>query len=255
MMDGDPRLFVRGFGGVGFGQAIKRMGVALGTSVVMGIIVVIGTALPAVTSNLSATQAVGTAVGVLLGILGFVMGSKAGLLREAGEAGKQQREQQEKYAPAAADENKSSSSSSSSLQDLGGGGKGDGEGVGEDGGETGGDVEGGGRGEGGGGKGGSSSSTAGGGGGGFFESMMWCLVGGVLSSMLQFAFVFGGNLVTLAEEAGVPKTAAAMPIWLLCFIFNAAREGEGGLYDSSWSSHTRHIFLSQIEKFVHCILS
>jgi hypothetical protein len=23
------------------------------------------------------------------------------------------------------------------------------------------------------------------------------------------------------HEAGVPKTAAAMPIWLLCFIFNA----------------------------------
>ena len=57
-----------GFGGVGFGQAIKRIGVALGTSVVMGIIVVIGTTLPAITSELSTTQAVGTTVGVLLGI-------------------------------------------------------------------------------------------------------------------------------------------------------------------------------------------
>ena len=42
-----------------------------------------------------------------------------------------------------------------------------------------------------------------------------------MSSMLQFAFVFGGDLVTIAEDAGVDKTAAAMPIWLLCFIFNA----------------------------------
>ena len=31
-----------GFGGVGFGQAIKRVGIALGTNIVMGIIVVIG---------------------------------------------------------------------------------------------------------------------------------------------------------------------------------------------------------------------
>ena len=52
-------------------------------------------------------------------------------------------------------------------------------------------------------------------------SMLWCLVGGIMSSMLQFAFVFGGDLVQLAEDAGVSKTAAAMPIWLLCFIFNA----------------------------------
>jgi hypothetical protein len=32
---------------------------------------------------------------------------------------------------------------------------------------------------------------------------VWCLVGGVLSSMLQFAFVFGGNLVDLAEQVGL----------------------------------------------------
>ena len=42
-----PSIFW-GFGGVGFGQSIKRLGVALGTSIVMGIIVVIGTALPAI---------------------------------------------------------------------------------------------------------------------------------------------------------------------------------------------------------------
>ena len=40
-----PSIFW-GFGGVGFGQSIKRLGVALGTSIVMGIVVVIGTALP-----------------------------------------------------------------------------------------------------------------------------------------------------------------------------------------------------------------
>ena len=36
-----------GFGGVGFGLAIQRAGIALGTNIVMGIIVVVGTALPA----------------------------------------------------------------------------------------------------------------------------------------------------------------------------------------------------------------
>lgn len=50
---------------------------------------------------------------------------------------------------------------------------------------------------------------------------MWCLVGGVLSSMLQFAFVFGGGLVDVARAKGVPDVSATMPIWLLCFLFNA----------------------------------
>jgi hypothetical protein len=40
----------------------------------------------------------------------------------------------------------------------------------------------------------------GGGGSGFLESMLWCLMGGVLSSMLQFAFVFGGGLIDSAED-------------------------------------------------------
>lgn len=167
-----------GFGGVGFGQAIKRIGVALGTSVVMGIIVVIGTVLPAVTSKLSEVQAAGTAVGVFLGILGFVMGSKAGMLREAA-----------KSITADADAEDGTSKVADALDGTGPEKQAAAEGAAAR--------------------------------GGFFESMMWCLVGGVLSSMLQFAFVLGGNLVDLAEDAGVPKTAAAMPIWLLCFVFNA----------------------------------
>lgn len=169
-----------GFGGVGFGQAIKRIGVALGTSVVMGIIVVIGTALPAVTSKLSVVQASGTAVGVLLGILGFTAGSKAGSLREAAKS--------TKYDSAdgdAEDGSKDAQDGTRTMKEA---------------------------------EGGEEGAAAG---NGFFGSMLWCLVGGVLSSMLQFAFVFGGNLVDLAEQAGVSKTAAAMPIWLLCFIFNA----------------------------------
>ena len=39
----------------------------------------------------------------------------------------------------------------------------------------------------------------------FVESMAWCVAGGVLSSMLQFSFVFGGGLVDDAEERGLPK--------------------------------------------------
>ena len=66
-----PSIFW-GFGGVGFGQSIKRLGVALGTSIVMGIIVVIGTALPAIMDarRLSTTQAAGAASGVCLGVAG-----------------------------------------------------------------------------------------------------------------------------------------------------------------------------------------
>jgi hypothetical protein len=39
--------------------------------------------------------------------------------------------------------------------------------------------------------------------------------------MLQFAFVFGGAVVDLAKNKGVPDAAAAMPVWLLCFACNA----------------------------------
>ena len=77
-----------GWGGVGFGQAIKRLGVALGTSIVMGIIVVIGTALPAImrAEHLSPAQAAGAALGVALGIAGFVLGGAAGMSRDAHRA-------------------------------------------------------------------------------------------------------------------------------------------------------------------------
>ena len=46
--------------------------------------------------------------------------------------------------------------------------------------------------------------------------MVWCRIGGVLSSMLQFAFVFGGGPVDVARE-GRSRRAAMMLIWLLSF--------------------------------------
>ena len=64
----------------------------------------------------------------------------------------------------------------------------------------------------------------------FVESMAWCVAGGVLSSMLQFSFVFGGGLVDDAEERGVAKEASAMPVWMLCFLFNSV----GHIFYASW---------------------
>jgi L-rhamnose-H+ transport protein len=170
-----------GFGGVGYGQAIKRVGMALGTSIVMAQIVCIGTLLPLVLAleagDMTTQEIVGSVAGVLLACAGFAMSSRAGLLRDAGG---------ETATVASADvegvmEVKSEVLVADVAVDSAKG---------------------------------SSRST-------FVESMAWCVAGGVLSSMLQFAFVFGGGLVDDAEEAGVSKEAAAMPVWMLCFLFNS----------------------------------
>ena len=183
-----------GWGGVGFGQAIKRLGVALGTSIVMGIIVVIGTALPAIldADELTATQASGVALGVALGVAGFVAGGRAGLLRDCAlEKEKETHVDVEVVDHARSDD---------VVANAGlGGGK-----------DTSRDA-----------KLRESPSDSGSSSDSFWVSILWCLAGGVLSSMLQFAFVFGGAVVDLAKNKGVPDAAAAMPVWLLCFACNA----------------------------------
>lgn len=197
-----------GFGGVGFGQSIKRLGVALGTSIVMGIIVVIGTALPAIMDarRLSPTQAAGAAAGVCLGVAGFVLGARAGMLRDAAsDASKTSKTMKPVGDDAAAAKATAAATAAAAaaiavdaetadpvdvpvavVEPI--------------------DV---------------SVSAATGEAYDFWGSMVWCLVGGVLSSMLQFAFVFGGGLVDVARAKGVPDVSATMPIWLLCFLFNA----------------------------------
>lgn len=173
-----------GFGGVGYGQAIKRVGMALGTSIVMAQIVCIGTVLPLAFSaaDMTTQEIIGSVVGVLLACAGFAMSSRAGLLRDAGdEAGGRARG------------SRASTTTTAAVVDV------------ED------PVK------------GASRST-------FVESMAWCVAGGVLSSMLQFSFVFGGGLVDDAEERGVAKEASAMPVWMLCFIFNSF----GHVFYASW---------------------
>lgn len=184
-----------GWGGVGFGQAIKRLGVALGTSIVMGIIVVIGTALPAIldADELTATQASGVALGVALGVAGFVAGGRAGLLRDRALEKEKETHVDVEVVDHARPDDVVAKAGLGGVKDRGGDAKlrDSASGV----------------------KGSSSDS--------FWVSILWCLAGGVLSSMLQFAFVFGGALVEDAERRGVPETASAMPVWLLCFLFNA----------------------------------
>jgi hypothetical protein len=167
--------------------------VALGTSIVMGIIVVIGTALPAIldADELTATQASGVALGVALGVAGFVAGGRAGLLRDrALEKEKQTHVDVEVVDHARSDD---------VVANAGLGGVKDARDA----------------------KLRESPSDSGSSSDSFWVSILWCLAGGVLSSMLQFAFVFGGAVVDLAKNKGVPDAAAAMPVWLLCFACNA----------------------------------
>ena len=191
-----------GWGGVGFGQAIKRLGVALGTSIVMGIIVVIGTALPAVlgADELTATQASGVALGVALGVAGFVAGGRAGLLRDQAlerRAVDHPQVDVELVEPATtkADDAKATPESDEPEPES----------------RREGDVRDAKR----------ESRDRRVFSDSFWVSMLWCLAGGVLSSMLQFSFVLGGAVVDLAKRKGVSDAAAAMPVWLLCFACNA----------------------------------
>ena len=172
-----------GWGGVGFGQSIKRLGVALGTSIVMGIIVVIGTALPAAlgADELTATQASGVALGVALGVAGFVAGGRAGFLRDRALGRAKDGTPKTRAADPEAE--------AEPVEPAGGDGE--------------------------------ARAAFAEPRDSFWVSMAWCLAGGVLSSMLQFAFVFGGAVVDLARRKGVPDAAAAMPVWLLCFACNA----------------------------------
>ena len=191
-----------GWGGVGFGQAIKRLGVALGTSIVMGIIVVIGTALPAVlgADELTATQASGVALGVALGVAGFVAGGRAGLLRDqARSQGAEERAVDpevdvELVEPATTRDDAKATDAPEPEPRLGGVRKTQNA---------------------------SRESRDAVPSDSFWVSMLWCLAGGVLSSMLQFSFVLGGAVVDLAKRKGVSDAAAAMPVWLLCFACNA----------------------------------
>jgi hypothetical protein len=54
-----------------------------------------------------------------------------------------------------------------------------------------------------------------------YKGVMLALVGGVFATMLQFAFVFGEPLVNRARGLGVPSRNAAQPVWLLAFSMGA----------------------------------
>eukprot|EP00238_Polyblepharides_amylifera_P007451 CAMPEP_0196587598 /NCGR_PEP_ID=MMETSP1081-20130531/57998_1 /TAXON_ID=36882 /ORGANISM="Pyramimonas amylifera, Strain CCMP720" /LENGTH=462 /DNA_ID=CAMNT_0041909823 /DNA_START=155 /DNA_END=1543 /DNA_ORIENTATION=- len=73
-----------GFGGVGFGFTVKLIGLALGTSLVSAVGLVVGYILPAAVhhSDVSLRLALCTLAGCLLGLIGFSLSAKAGRLRE-----------------------------------------------------------------------------------------------------------------------------------------------------------------------------
>lgn len=203
-----------GFGGVGFGQAVKRCGIALGTSICMAVIIALGTALPAIVEaeNLTTAQAVGTSVGASLGIVGFALGAKAGLIRDAGAAAEAEAEAEAKAKILSVEDVEDAAAAAAPAP---AGAANDGVSISEVGVHAGGEMQV---------TSGAATTTADAAATRrriFAADIAWCLLGGVLSSMLQFAFVFGGGLVDVARDAGVSKVAAAMPIWLLCFLGNA----------------------------------
>ena len=85
-----------GLGGIGYGQAIDKLGTALGTSLVMGLIIAIGTALPALVApdELDTTQTSVAFVGVLVALAGFGLSALAGRARDGAQASAQDKGQQ-----------------------------------------------------------------------------------------------------------------------------------------------------------------
>mmetsp|Transcript_56995 Transcript_56995/g.180361 ORF Transcript_56995/g.180361 Transcript_56995/m.180361 type:complete len:314 (+) Transcript_56995:409-1350(+) len=195
--------FLWGFGGVGMGRAIETLGMAVGTSLVMGIILVMGTALPAIRERdeFATGEAVLTALGVALGLVGFIVMMVAGKARDVSSRVELEKRGSIKTAQAMeAAENPTYSGKGGSELDA--------EAAGEEGGGDGGGEH-----------------------GSYTMGLIYSLIGGVFSSMLQFAFVFGEDLTSRTEEVhGVAEAAAAMPIWLIAFSL-------GGVGHLSYSSY------------------
>ncbi|CAM9476818.1 unnamed protein product [Hapterophycus canaliculatus] len=81
-----------------------------------------------------------------------------------------------------------------------------------------------------------------------------CVTGAVMSSMLQFSFVYGDPLITYAEEEeGVPGAAAPLVVWLLAFSLAAVWNVAYAVYllctNKTWGRYAWMGWADLIRKF------
>eukprot|EP00192_Tetraselmis_astigmatica_P012589 CAMPEP_0117684560 /NCGR_PEP_ID=MMETSP0804-20121206/21167_1 /TAXON_ID=1074897 /ORGANISM="Tetraselmis astigmatica, Strain CCMP880" /LENGTH=394 /DNA_ID=CAMNT_0005495565 /DNA_START=515 /DNA_END=1696 /DNA_ORIENTATION=+ len=212
-----------GFGTLGFGMAIKMLGMAVGTSSTMGVIQVVGTCLPIFMEFQSVTLKSGllTLFSVLTGLMGFTLSALAANRKEQPghtSAVSVQAESQCAVLPEKQGEGHPELATGSAVMVEAGSlafalsdtvnplveqrpaasvrldtvtaiacqGKAD--------------------------SGAQAQAKP-----KFWKGLLVALFGGLASSMLQFAFVYGDEMVVKAEQLGVATAAAPMVVWLLAF--------------------------------------
>lgn len=182
--------FLWGFGGVGFGLAVKLLGMAIGTSLCMGVVLVLGTLLPLLVNSLDQADQLDfwlTLLGAFIGTIAFSLSGAAG-----------------SYDNYQARDTSAFSSSSKQIALIDGNTN-----VGDAGtydaveitpnesreeGEN------------------SSNNAV-----SPMISVTISVLGGVFASLLQFAFVFGKPLESEAENLNIQAGYTSYPIWLLAF--------------------------------------
>jgi L-rhamnose-H+ transport protein len=190
-----------GFGGLCYGQAAKILGIALGSALMMSVIICVGTILPLVVPNpvgVSTSVAL-MAVGILFATIGFGASAKAGLVKDKEIAGlieltvpgleiterdAEARAKQIAYRARAAKLIPALVESNEHGQEEG-----------EGGGVTTGTVN---------------------------PTIIFILmIGAVMAAMLQFAFVFGKSLMDDAESRGISSTLSSLVIWFIAINGNS----------------------------------
>lgn len=185
--------FLWGFGTIAFGQAVQMLGMALGTAIMMSVILVVGTLLPMLVDGSigDGSQSVSlTLVGVGLGVAGLGLSAWAGIVKEIeirgivtyrGQPdGTEIREREMKKLTSLELGWTSPSSSSEVLEDK----------------ERQLPVP-------------------------YTTAVVMSVFGACLAVQLQFAFIFGAPLVEDAENRGITHTYSSLVVWFMAFNFQS----------------------------------
>lgn len=180
-----------GVGSFLFGLVVKYLGLALGTSLLLGVVLVLGTLLPLLYSSLDQAGSWAfllTLIGVAFGIVGFTLSAVAGTFISVGGGTKRS---EELYDTSIAEEGAACRSMQIEVS------------IQEDCVERRQPIV----------QARTNSSR--------YKGLFVGLLGGVFASMLQFAFVFGKPLLDEAESVGISSVNASQPVWLLAFCCGA----------------------------------
>ncbi|KAJ1393489.1 hypothetical protein B484DRAFT_355557, partial [Ochromonadaceae sp. CCMP2298] len=169
-----------GVGSFGFGQAVQILGMAIGTSLCMGVVLVLGTLLPLLYDHIdeAGTPAfIWTIVGVLFGIVGFTLTSTSATASASLSVSTSATASASLSVSTSATASASLSVSTSASPDTG--------------------------------RPPHSAATG----------LVVAIFGGVLASQLQFSFVFGQPLIDEAQSQGASEFASTQvsPQLLLCY--------------------------------------